>query len=194
MPHDGGRAVAGGNRSVTLTSMRTVRRVHRDRVDQDRVEPEGRPGSKPPSWIRGTVALAGLGALVFTGLLMLSDRAPGLSQRLSDRIDAPGSRVGRVASLVPLSQSDTDIHIVAWAALMVAAGVVVWSWRALPLVAGGMFALSLLVEVAQELFTATRGFEISDVVANAIGVAIGAGLMVVLHLVWTALRPGARSP
>lgn len=140
------------------------------------------------------MALTGLGALGATGLLMLSDRAPGLLQRLSDRIDAPGSRVGRVTSLVPLSQSDTDVHIVAWGALMVAAGVVVWSWRALPLTAAVVFGLSVSVEIGQELFTDIRSFEVSDIVANAIGVALGVGVMVVLHLVWTALRPGARSP
>jgi hypothetical protein len=153
----------------------------------------GRPlPDKPPGWLRAWVGVGGLVAVAATGLLMLSDRAPGLLQRVSDRIDAPGSRVGRLTSLAPLSQSDTDVHIVAWATIMVATGVVVWSWRALPVTALVVFTFSVGVEIAQELFTDVRGFELSDVAANAVGVAVGVGVMIAGHLAWAALRRRSR--
>ncbi|MCD9622775.1 VanZ family protein [Rhabdothermincola salaria] len=132
------------------------------------------------------VALGGLGALAVTAVLMLADRAPGALRRLSDRIDVSATEAGRLTELVPVSRSDTEVHIAVWCVVTLLFAFVVWSWWGAALVGVAAFGLSVAVEIAQRVLTDTRDFQRSDVVANAVGVVLGLGLFACGRVVWWA--------
>lgn len=140
----------------------------------------------PPRWLRISVALVGLVVLAATAVLMLADRAPGLLRRLSDRIDASATEVGRLSELVPVSRSDTDVHIAAWCILTLLFAFAIWAWWGVPLVGVAAFGLGVVTEVAQRLLTDNRDFQRSDIAANAVGVLLGLGVFVCVRAVWWA--------
>ena len=141
--------------------------------------------------------------VVFNTALMISDRAPGLlrrlfgesMQRLSARIDA-GARVTSVASDPRLPASDALVHIAVWALALGLVGVAVWTWRGLGLGAIALFGLSVVIELFQGRFSDTRAVELGDVVANAVGLALGGSAVAVCYLAWSTLArlfsPAAR--
>ncbi len=156
--------------------------------------PLGPDGGRP---FRGWRALASLtaAAVVAAGtVVMLADRAPAVLGRVSRRIDASGSRAARVAADARLPESDFEIHLVLWATAAVLVGLAAWSWRSL---AGGGIALlayAQAVELGQGVLTAARQVQLSDAVANAVGVAAGVAGVAVVARVWAALarRPRPR--
>ena len=123
--------------------------------------------------------------------LMLSDRAPRLlrdvfgdaAERLSERIDASA----RLPSTDRLPESDFLVHIGLWAVAAVLVGWTVWSWRGLLLGALTMLAVSMLVEAAQGTYSETRKVEVSDVIANALGVGLGATVAAACYLLWSGV-------
>ena len=147
------------------------------------------------------VAILGLGAVAFNAALMLSDRAPGVSRRLggdliarlSERLDA-GGRPARLRSDPRFPASDTLVHIGVWGVAMLLVGLAVWSWRGLAVGAAIVLVVSAVVEVAQDRYTATRTFEVSDIAANAVGVAVGTLAAAGCYLLWSAVAQlfGAR--
>lgn len=127
-----------------------------------------------------------LGGLAFTALLLLSDRAPGVlrdvlgdaADRLWNRIDATRAhRLGEQAR----EQPDFVVHVVIWAVVTALCALTIWTVRGLAVVMVGAFALGLLLEGAQGVFTSTRAVEMRDVVGNACGIAVGgvAALLVI---------------
>ena len=107
-------------------------------------------------------------------------------RRLSERIDA-GARVPSVASDSRLAESDALVHIAVWGLAIGFVGVAVWTWRGLIVGAIVVFAGSLVVELAQGRLSDTRDVEMSDVLANAVGVALGVIVVAACYLAWSAL-------
>jgi hypothetical protein len=142
------------------------------------------PGGRPWSAPRLVLAAVGLASVVFNAVLMLSDRAPGALERVSGRIDARSGTAARVVGDVALPQSDTEIHVVVWAVAMVFVGLAAWSWRSALVGAVGVFVLSTLIELSQEPLTATRNTQIGDIVANAVGVLLGLGVVAAMSWLW----------
>ncbi len=117
---------------------------------------------------------------------MLSDRAPGALQRLSRRLDA-SERVDVRALGEATPPSDTLVHVIAWAVVMVLVGLATWSWRSLVAGGVGVAVLSVLVEVAQGPLTATRNTELSDIAANLAGITAGLLVVITWSLSWSLL-------
>ena len=78
------------------------------------------------------------------------------------------------ADLPKLHINDKLEHALAFALLSASAVQLFERWRALLAVAVGLLALGICIEFAQYLFTTTRAMERADVVADAIGIAVGA--------------------
>lgn len=131
------------------------------------------PGGERLSRPRRFAAAAALVAVVFTSLVMLSDRAPGILQRIAERIDAEVAAVALIGAHSVVDESDFQIHIGVWAAITVLVGLASWSWPSLLGGAGIVFAYSLALEVAQEMLSSTRAAQAADVLGNLIGVAAG---------------------
>ena len=142
---------------------------------------------RPPLVVRAVIGATALAGLVFTGLLMLADRAPALLRRtfgdqvsrLWDRIDAAGApgELTRGARERP----DLLVHVVVWSAVTFLAALTVWTVRGVALVVGAALVTGVVVEWAQGRFTHSRAVQISDLVGNALGVAAGAaGALVVI--------------
>ena len=140
-----------------------------------RLSPLG-PGGRPFARWRPVAALLSTGAFLASALVLFSDRAPGLLQRLSDRVDAGSSRAAHLAAQTR-PQSDFEIHLFVWVVVTVLVGLAMWSNRSLLVSAVAVLVISILAERAQDLLTQTRDLQISDVVANAIGVSAGLGLV-----------------
>ncbi|MDF2732332.1 MAG: hypothetical protein K0S92_963 [Desertimonas sp.] len=150
------------------------------------------PANRPPLALRALAALAGVVALLFNAMLMLSDRAPGalrriggdFARRLFDRIDA---NPADVLADPRLPESDSVVHIAVWAMAIVLVGWAVWTWIGLAIGAVAVFAASLVVEAAQGRWSDTRAVEISDVRANAVGVLVGAVVVAMCYIAYSAI-------
>ena len=81
-----------------------------------------------------------------------------------------------------LPLSDKLEHAFAFALLAASAVQLFVRGRALAVVATGLLALGVAIELAQAAFTTTRAMESADVVADAIGIAVG------MLVAWTPLR------
>lgn len=151
------------------------------------------PRRRPPSIARAGIGLLGLAAMAFAAALMLSDRAPGViryvlgddTRRLWDRIDASGR--ASFATEGELPPPDFLAHVVVWAVVTALAGLAVWTWRGLAVTAGGVLAGSIAVEFAQGWLSSTRSVEFDDVVANSVGVALGACSAGLVFAAWSVL-------
>jgi hypothetical protein len=122
------------------------------------------------------MALASVGTAMVGALVLMSDRAPGLLERISRRIDAGSSRAAQVASQTR-PQSDFEIHIVLWAVITVVVGLTMWSNRSVLASAIVVLMASVVAERAQEALTASREMQLSDIVGNTVGVLAGLGLV-----------------
>jgi hypothetical protein len=139
------------------------------------------------------MALIAAGTALVGALVLMSDRAPGLLERVSRRIDAGSSRAAALASQTR-PQSDFEIHIVLWAVITVVVGLTMWSNRSLLASAIVVLMASVVAERAQEALTASREMQLSDVVANTIGVLAGLGLVTGLAILmgWRDQDPEPR--
>lgn len=157
------------------------------------------PGGRPLRGLRVVPALLLPAAIAVNGVVMLSDRAPGLLRRLSSRIDAGVARAAAAGAPQAVSdarvpQSDFPVHVLVWAAAALLVGLAAWSWLSLLLGAAGVFTVSVAVEVAQGLLSATRTVQSADVAANALGVAAGAVAVAAFALFWRLGHPVADGP
>ncbi|MEP6299553.1 MAG: hypothetical protein ABJ382_19690 [Ilumatobacter sp.] len=158
-----------------------------------RQRPPSRPAYRPPLALRALVGLLALGAALFNAALMLSDRAPGLMERifgdfavrLSDRLN----RSDRIGSLTEGRDPGNDaiVHVGVWAVAMTLVGLAVWRWAPLIIAAMATFAGSILVEVGQGRYSSTRAVEMGDVFANGVGVALGVCACAACYLAWSSL-------
>ncbi len=158
-----------------------------------RLSPLG-PGGRPFAGLRPLAALLASGAILAGGLLLLSDRAPGLLERVSRRIDV-GSRVAQLAAETR-SQSDFEIHVVLWGAVTVLVGLAMWSNRSLLASAVTILVVSGVAERAQGVLTETRSMQVADLAGNVIGVCAGLGLVSGLAILmgWQDRPPPVRPP
>lgn len=155
---------------------------------------------RPPLAVRAGFGVLALGGLVFTGLLLLADRAPGLmrqvlgraAERLWDRIDAAGApSLGEHARARP----DFVVHVIVWGTVTALVALTIWTVRGVALAAVAAFSLSLLLEFAQGVVTTTRSVQAGDVLGNACGVAAGAfGALVLVGAWWAGQRLIAGPP
>lgn len=152
------------------------------------------PGGRPFRGWRFAPLLASLGALAANAVVLLSDRAPGLLNRLSARIDAGVSRAagaagvevpGAAAAAVP--RSDFDVHVMIWAVAAVLVGLAMWSWASLATGSAAVLVASATLELAQESYSRTRTFQFEDLVANAVGVGAGTCAVAAFALTWRLL-------
>ena len=157
-----------------------------------RLSPLG-PGGRPFRGWRIVPLLLSLGALAANAVILLSDRAPGLFRRLSARIDAGVSRAAGATGVevpgggVRVPRSDFDVHVLIWAVAALLIGLATWSWASLLLGSATVFALSVMLELAQRTHSNSRTVQFEDVVANAVGVMAGTCLVAVFALVWKAV-------
>ena len=148
------------------------------------------PGGRPFRGWRMLPALLSVGAFAVNAVILLSDRAPGLFGRVSRRIDAGVSRAADVTGLdvpgrdVSVPQSDFDIHVVVWAVAALLVGLAAWSWASLFLGSGMVLAASVVMELAQWFYTATRSVQVSDLLGNVVGVAVGTCAVAAFGLWW----------
>lgn len=134
------------------------------------------PGGRPFAGWRPLAALSSVGWMLVAAIVLVSDRAPGLLRRLSDRIDVGSSRTAELAAQAR-PESDFEIHVYLWAAVALFVGLASWSNRSLLVSAIGVFALSVVAERAQDALSHTRDAQFGDLVANLVGVLAGLGLV-----------------
>src|SRR5205085_176541 len=113
-------------------------------------------------FVRPAMALASVGTAMVGAMVLMSDRAPGLLERISRRIDAGSSRAAQVASQTR-PQSDFEIHIVLWAVITVVVGLTMWSNRSVLASAIVVLMASVVAERAQEALTISREMQLGDV-------------------------------
>jgi hypothetical protein len=137
------------------------------------------------------VTLLALVAVAATVAVLLSARAPGVFDDVSDgvsaRLDqrAPGARdaAERAVRSTGVEESDALAHIGLWAGAMLLVGLATWSWGSLAAMVLVVLAGSTGLELVQERLSPTRITERSDLVANAVGLGIGLALVVVITIV-----------
>jgi hypothetical protein len=137
------------------------------------------------------VTLLALAAMAATVAVLLSARAPGVfddvsdgvSTRLEQRAPEASDAAERAVRRTGVEESDALAHIGLWSAAMLLAGLATWSWGSLAVMALVVFAGSTGLELAQERLSPTRMTEGSDLVANAVGIGIGLALVVVITIV-----------
>ena len=149
-----------------------------------------RRSSALPAVARGLAGLAGLGVLAANTLILLSDRAPGLLRRLSDRVDRGTLRLA-AAQVGPgrdVPEADFVLHVGMWGLATVLLGLAMGATWSRLATAGTVLAYSVGLEVAQGMYTSSRSPQRADVLANGVGVAAGLAVAVALgFLLW--LRP-----
>ncbi len=151
--------------------------------------------------LRGLVGSIGLLALLFAGVLLLSDRVPGLlkavfgerAKSLWARIDSGGRTDAITGAVRP--ETDLVVHVAIWAAVACLLGLAVWSWLGLIGAGMGVFGVSVITEFAQGVWSSTREVEATDVVANAVGAAGGVSAAAAVYVLWSGVaalfsRPG----
>jgi len=149
------------------------------------------PGGRPFARWRGLVALLALVATAATVAVLLSARAPGILDDVSDGIStrlgqrAPEARdaAERAVRRTGVEESDALAHIGLWSGAMLLAGLATWSWGSLAATVLVVFAASTGLELVQERLSPTRITEWSDLVANAVGIGIGLALVVLITIV-----------
>jgi len=131
--------------------------------------------------------------MAFAVALMVSDRAPGVLRRLFgadvrrlwDRIDA--SERAQFVNDARLPEADFVIHVIVWAVVVMLVAMAIWTWRGLTAAVAGVFACSVIIELAQGQYSDTRAVELDDIVANGAGVAIGTGAVALMYLAWNGV-------
>lgn len=143
-------------------------------------------------------ALAVLGVLAATLLLLWLSLSSGGHGLVGDAADGATFVVGHVEDQLDrdlVSRSDVPwaademAHLLGWGAITVAAGFAFRSTRQLSDIAVGVFALSVGVEIAQEVFTSSRTAQVADVSANALGVMLALMFLVAAERLLPPRRP-----
>jgi hypothetical protein len=164
-----------------------------------RVRHSVRPAHRPPLVLRVLIGLFAVGAALFNVALMLSDRAPGVIQRIfgdfAVRLSNRLNQSERIGSLTEGRNPGNDaiVHIGVWAVAMLLLGLAIWRWAPLVIAAILLFLGSVFIEIGQGRYSSTRAVEMSDVVANGVGVTLGVAAAAACYLAWSGLASvGAR--
>jgi hypothetical protein len=137
--------------------------------------------------VRPWIAVAGLVILALMLPIMLAERAPDLARGIGRWVETSDNALARFADSLRLPRSAFEIHVVAWAAAGLVAGLLSWSWRSFVALGAAALAASLGLEVAQGVLTETRSTSLSDAVGNTIGIAVGLGAAAVATLAWVSI-------
>ena len=119
----------------------------------------------PRPLIRPVIALIAAGALLVVTAALLSDRVPNWLGIARNRFDAPG--------WFPWTLDETAFHLIMWFGVTLLATLAVRTTGVRMIVGGAMVLASPIIEYLQTYLTATRSFQISDIVANTQGVFLG---------------------
>lgn len=157
--------------------------------------------------LRGVTAVAAaLGFGVVVIVLSLSDRAPRFVPRITDLVLFWGRRFEAAFSInlfdvssIP-GQTDQIGHAMLWGTGMFVLGIVTRRFVPVTATACLLLAASIGVEFAQETWTATRALQVTDALANGVGIGIAAIAVVTIGAVtdtiaklWFALAGTARA-
>lgn len=161
------------------------------------------PADRPSLAFRSGIGLLAVAAMLFNVALLLSDRAPGFTRRVfggfAARLSARLNANARAEVLRDggLPESDAIVHIGVWAVATLLVAMTLWTWRGLFLTAIAVFASSVVIELAQGRFSTTRDVELNDVLANGVGVCVGAVVAASAFVVWSGFSGvvrGIRQP
>lgn len=128
-------------------------------------------------------------------VLLLSDRAPGLTQAGLRKGVSVGQRVEGRTGIDVVDRSDLPLsweqfgHIGLWALAVVVAYLALAGKVSAFRVACGVFALSAAFELGQVLFTFSRQLEWADLAANGFGVSLGLIAAVLIDRLTSRSRP-----
>jgi len=130
------------------------------------------PETPPRRILRPAIALIAAGALLTGAAALLSDTVPKWLGIARNRFDTPG--------WFPWTLDDTAFHVFIWFGITLLAMLAVRTTRVRMLVGGMVVLISPVVEYLQIELTATRSFQLSDIIANTQGVYLGvlAGLVI----------------
>lgn len=141
---------------------------------------------------RTFAGLLGVGASLTTVALLLSDQAPGIldalfgarARSLWERIDG-AERAGTLPAGSEITSTDFVAHVAIWAIVTVLIGLTMWTWRGLAMSAVGLAGASLVLELAQGRYATTRTVQLTDALANLVGVALGVAVAAACYIVWS---------
>jgi hypothetical protein len=147
------------------------------------------PGGRPFARWRPLAALLAVGMLAVAGAVLLSDRAPGVLDSVSDRLDAqleeraPEARRAARDAVEGTRAEESDVlaHIGLWAAATALLGLATWSWPSLSATVILLVAASTGLELVQEELAPTRITERSDLAANLVGIALGLAAVIAVN-------------
>jgi len=111
------------------------------------------------------MALIAAGALLMGAAALLSDRVPGWLGIARNRFDTPG--------WFPWTLDETAFHVIMWLGITLLATLAVRTTRVRVLVGVVMVLISPVIEYLQIELTSTRSFQVSDIIANTLGVYLG---------------------
>lgn len=118
----------------------------------------------------------------------LSDRAPGAVERLVEKVQRKGAVLEERLGVDVVDLGDAPIglwsagHLLLWCVVGVVAYAAVGDRVRAVLLAVGLVAASFGAEVAQVLVTTHRAMQLSDMIANTVGVVLGVGGAAVVAL------------
>jgi len=155
------------------------------------------PAERRLRLVLGVVAVVVFGIVAIT--TSLSDRAP---QALRQARDTQAQVVDDIEETFDVDvrrivdrndipfENDDILHLIGWASGTTLVGFALRRYIRIEEIAVIVFAGSVLIEVAQPIYSDTRVFQIGDITTNALGVMIGLTLIVILQ----RLRPITEAP
>lgn len=137
------------------------------------------PEHRAPRALRIATGVVAVAAALATVALLLSDRAPGLidatfgdaAHRLWERIDA--DQRAAISATGATGEPDLFVHVAIWFVVTLLVACAIWTWRGIALAGATAAVASVVLELGQRRWATTRAFELSDMVANFVGVALG---------------------
>ncbi len=143
--------------------------------------------------LRVFIGLVAVASALGTVVLLLSDRAPGLVRRLFGdaarslwaRIDA--DRRAAIEATGATAEPDVVVHVLIWLVVSSLVGLTIWTWRGLAATAIVTALASLALEFGQRRWASTRAFEMSDLVANLVGVGLGTATAAAVIAAWAGV-------
>jgi len=142
---------------------------------------------------RRTIAL-GMGFAVIATVLSLSDRAPGMVDRIGSAL-VDGWRRVEIALAIDVEREaipwtdDVLGHLVLWGGGMVVLGLALRHRHRAGRLAVALFGASLALEVLQALVTASRSLSLADISANAFGIIAGLTVVTAVDLLSSTRSP-----
>lgn len=178
--------------SLVDRSQRWLPREGRSARADRPARPDKHAGSTYPVVMRLRILLTTSTAVLFAlavVVLSLSDRAPAFVPAMIDLVVLLGQKVESIAQIDVLDRSDARVlpgrtdqigHAVLWGSGMLALGYLLRHRIPVAATALGLLAASIGIEFLQVEWTATRELQASDVLGNAVGIALATGVVIVV--------------